>query len=909
MNRRKVDLIPVPEWSDPQKSQMVDLLEAVRARLKSNPHCIELSEIFRMSHQIAEECGIRDAKITSDIKHIEIGLTDKSDSVHWVLENVIRPRDIPLSEILILGDEFGVVGGIPGSDTFLQIPEFERVLAVSVGIEPNSVPNNVIHMPGGPAQFVKILETLSGSNTSSLFSQSREVPTSDASWCVEQEGFNPSQEREMETVFTVGNGYMGIRGALDLPIPVSQADLFVAGIYDEKTKRRPYSELEFMTPRRAENPYSELVSFPFPFQLNVIESGTPVKVDAHNTAYFLRTLDLRKAMLFISHRISIQEKVSILLESVRCACMHDPHLLLQDVFLETKGMGSDISLQTDLRLDDLEAQYPHIKLIARKALGMDGEVLLFETRRSKFRVCIATCDWRVVNSFPTEASGITLRLRRMTCIYTSRDFPSDVSIEELEERTIAHLQALKPTDFDQQLKLHQEQWTKLWERADITFGADLSATEAQRFDAYHLVIAAPRDGKSSITARSLSGRGYEGHVFWDTEIFMLPFFLYQFPDVARILLMYRYKTLGGARARAGKMGCKGACFAWESTVDGLDMTPNEIVLKSTQKRVPTFTGTQQIHVTADIAFALWKYWEATNDREFFQEFGAEILIETARFWATRVQLRNRLYHIEKVVGPDEYHHSVNDNAYTNWLAKLNLDKAIWAVKWLKENSPAHYQRLTRTIQLDLSEIRSWAEISKYLVLPQPNEQGIIEQFQGFFELEQVHLDQEERLKAPLSPLFDWQKINGMQVIKQADVLMLLFLLPELFPKQVLEANYQYYEPKTDHGSSLSPAVHGTIAAWIGQTENALKYYRQSVELDLFNLMENTSLGIHVACMGGAWQCLIFGLLGVRLTQEGFQVGPDIEEKLPKSWLPIDLGLSLRGRAYRIQVGYKKARAA
>jgi trehalose/maltose hydrolase-like predicted phosphorylase len=390
-------------------------------------------------------------------------------------------------------------------------------------------------------------------------------------------------------------------------------------------------------------------------------------------------------------------------------------------------------------------------------------------------------------------------------------------------------------------------------------------------------------------------------VFWDVEIFKLPFYLHTSPEVARSLLAYRHHTLDGARRRARELGCRGACYAWESTTTGDDVTPRTIRLKTTGKDIPIFTGTQQLHVTAGVAHGVWRYWEATRDREFLRDAGVEILAETARFWTSRSTRGERHFHIRAVVGPDEYHHSVNDNAYTNWMARFNLERAVEAVEWMEREFPQAWSGLADRLMLTANESKEWDAVARELYCPAPNSQGVIEQFAGFFDLADYPLPREERFKAPISRLFDWDRINQLKLIKQADVLMLLHLFPDLFPRDVVAANYRYYEPITDHGSSLSPGIHAAVAARLGLGEDAERYWRESLWLDLSNAMGNSALGVHPACMGATWQALVFGFLGVRFTEAGPVPDPEASRRLPAKWRAVALRLAWRGGLHAIEV--------
>jgi trehalose/maltose hydrolase-like predicted phosphorylase len=303
---------------------------------------------------------------------------------------------------------------------------------------------------------------------------------------------------------------------------------------------------------------------------------------------------------------------------------------------------------------------------------------------------------------------------------------------------------------------------------------------------------------------------------------------------------------------------------------------------------------------------VWRYWEATRDREFLRDAGVEILAETARFWASRCARGARHYHLRGVVGPDEYHHSVNDNAYTNWMARFNLEKGVWAAEWLRREVPEAFGALAERLALAPEEPREWAAVARDLYCPGPNAEGVIEQFEGFFDLEDYPLPREERFKAPISRLFDWDRINRLKLIKQADVLMLLHLFPEAFPLEVVAANYRYYEPLTDHGSSLSPGIHAALAARLGLGEDAERYWRESLWLDLSNVMSNSALGVHPACMGATWQALVFGFLGVRFTDAGPLADPAAGARLPAKWGAVSLTLAWRGRLHPVEVAGEEA---
>jgi beta-phosphoglucomutase family hydrolase len=686
-------------------------------------------------------------------------------------------------------------------------------------------------------------------------------------WEVEEEGYDPARERQMETLFAVGNGYLGVRGALDVPPPGSQCDLFVAGIYDRKRPDLPYSEIEFLAPERGEDPYAELVSLPFPFVLAAAVDGEALDFAGPHGIELRRTLDLKRGVLEIDALYETGAGRRTRVRTRRCASLADPHLLLQDALATAENHFAEVTLSASLEQPALAQRHPHLERVEHAHDG-DVEIARYATRASGFEICLASRVWR-------EGEA----MRRLVSVFTSRDGPDP------RAAALGHVRA-RAQRFDALMAAHEAAWAAFWQRADIRVPGRPSVEQALRFGSYHLRLPAGDDPRVSIGARALTGRAYEGHVFWDVEIFMLPFHLHTDPARARTLLLFRHATLEGARRRARELGQRGACFAWESNIAGDDVTPTKIVLKSSGKEIPIFTGRQQIHVTADVAYAVWRYWDATQDEDFLAGPGAQILFETARFWAGRTVPDGPRRRIRDVVGPDEYHHGVTDNAYTNWMARFNLERAAWAAQRLNVHA---------------AEAQEWQGVAAALHCPQPGADGVIEQFEGFFELADHPLSRQERFKAPVARLFDWERVNRMKVIKQADVLMLPMLFPDEFSDAVVAANYRYYEPLTDHGSSLSPAVHAAIAARLGFEDDAQRYWKESLWLDLSNKMDNSTLGIHAAAMGGTWQALVFGWLGVRFGDGGPRIDPLAAQRLPPSWRRVALTLAWRGRSYPLEV--------
>ena len=438
------------------------------------------------------------------------------------------------------------------------------------------------------------------------------------------------------------------------------------------------------------------------------------------------------------------------------------------------------------------------------------------------------------------------------------------------------------------LARHRRAWRDRWFDADVFVRGDALAQRDLRFATYHLIIAGdPESDRASIGARALTGPGYRGHVFWDTEVFCLPFYIWTHPETARALLAYRFRTLPAAKAKAARLGYSGALYAWESADTGEETTPEWVSLPD-GSRLQVLTGLQEHHIAADVAWAVWRYWQVTGDDAFLAAMGAEMVLETARFWASRTTVDTAgAHHICEVIGPDEYHEGVDDNAFTNVLARWNLR----AADTLCDRFPDVAARLG----VSAGERERWEEVAAGLVVLFDPDTRLYEQFAGFFDREDVRAVDLAPRPFTGEMVVGVDRLRTTQVVKQSDVLMLGVLLPEEVDPETQEANYRYYEPRTSHGSSLSPAMHALVAARVGDLDDALSYFHLAGGVDLDNRMGNAADGVHIATMGGLWQAAVFGFGGVRADGDAVRIDP----RLPGAW--EGLTFSIRWRGARIGV--------
>jgi hypothetical protein len=433
------------------------------------------------------------------------------------------------------------------------------------------------------------------------------------------------------------------------------------------------------------------------------------------------------------------------------------------------------------------------------------------------------------------------------------------------------------------LDRHRAAWARRWDEADIQLAADPELQRAVRFSLYHLIGFAPNRGEAAVGARGLTGPAYRGHVFWDADVFVLPFFAATHPRAARAMLEYRVRRLPAALENATAEGQSGAWFPWESARDGHDVTPRWVTGPD-GRPIRIWAGDRQLHIVADVAWAASTYTAWTGDAAFAEGPGRRIFVETARFWASRIELdESGRGHLRGVVGPDEYHELIDDNAYTNVMARWNLRHAARAAVGDPSVTPA--------------ERACWEALAAGLVDGYDPATGRHEQFAGFSDLEPVMV--RDLLTRPVAAdtVLGRERVEVSQVVKQADVLMLHHLVPEEVAAGSLVADLDYYEPRTAHGSSLSPGVHAALLARAGRLDDAVAALAMTARLDLDESLVSAAHGMHSATMGGLWQALVVGFGGIRPSGDALLIDP----RMPGAWGEVRIPVRFRGGRVRVRV--------
>jgi beta-phosphoglucomutase len=709
-------------------------------------------------------------------------------------------------------------------------------------------------------------------------------------WTVTETQFDPVRLQPRETVFTLGNGYLGTRGSFEEGYPGALPSTLIYGVYDDVPVF-----------------YTELANCPDWLPFTIAIDSDRFRLDQGEVLSYRRQLDLRYAILTREVRWRSPNGKTIDLHFERFASLADAHVLALRVQVTPVDCDGVIEVQNSLNGYPENQGFNHWERVDQGKLD-PGIWLHLRTRSSRIDLCMAT-RMRVVGAesslqvsnppgYPTlttavlMTAGQTLTIEKQITVYTSREIEKPVPAAQTK------LAALP--DYTTLLKAHQQAWDEAWEKSDIVIEGDRTAQLAVRYNIFQLLISAPyHTDRVSVAAKTLSGFGYRGHVFWDTEIFILPFFIFTQPTLARSLLSYRYHTLGGARRKAKHYGYKGAMFAWESAETGDEVTPRWLPPRDDLygEDVRIWCRDREIHISADIAYATWSYWQATSDDEWMRDYGAEIVLDTAVFWASRVEwnTHEERYEIREVIGADEYHEHVSNNAFTNRIVQWHLEKALLVYDWLHQKYSDQATALDQKLHLTSERRDRWQDIVTRIWIPIDAATGLVEQFEGFFKLKDVDLQDYEPRQKSMQTILGISEINKWQILKQPDVLMLFYLMrffqEDPYSLAALQGNWDYYAPRTDitYGSSLGPAIHAILASDVG--EDAYEQFMQAALVDLEDTRGNAYEGIHGASAGGTWQAVVFGFGGVQAVDNQLVA----HAHLPSHWNRLKFQLHWQGQ--------------
>lgn len=733
-------------------------------------------------------------------------------------------------------------------------------------------------------------------------------------WIVAELGFEPEHLGKCESIMCQGNGYLCLRNATDEFNPREQRDLFVAGTFNKFD----------------DNEVTELPNAADVSRLEIKLDGQRFSLLTGTVEDYDRTLDLKtgetvrkvvwkapngRRYELCFRRFVSMERLHVIGQKL-CVRPLDGEALLDiagGIDGRMTNSGSQHFSEGDKRLfKGRHMQYSQttgqskIDFVFNTtfSFAMDGEA-----REEPGFIVI---DRRMIAQEYqiTIPAGSTLCVEKLSSVYTSRDRDSEgLSYDELHDKALAGHEAACELGYDELLSESAAAWArKVWDNIPVTIDAENEFDQlAMRFAQYHLHVMTPaHDNRMNIGAKGLSGEGYKGHTFWDTEMFILPYFIYSAPEIAKSLEEYRFLSLPGAHKKAGGNGYEGAQFPWESAwIDDGEVTPvwgaADIVTGLPTK---IWSGFIEQHITADVAYGAWEYYMVTGDEDFMERCGYELILDTAKFWASRLEEgEDGKLHINDVVGPDEYKEHVDDNAFTNHMAAWNIRKALEYCGLLRSEKPALYKALDEKLGLAALE-PVWEDKLSRLYLPQPREDLVIPQDRTYLTLKDIDLTKYKKQENVGSIYRDYnqEQITHIQVSKQADILIMFLLLENQFSAEVKAANWNYYEPRTLHDSSLSLSTHCILALDMGNREMAYELFQKAAAIDVGPNMKTSDAGIHAASLAGVWQSVVFGFGGVRMLDGKLRMNPS----LPESWRGLDFFIHWQGQKLHVSLSHERA---
>jgi beta-phosphoglucomutase len=719
----------------------------------------------------------------------------------------------------------------------------------------------------------------------------------DQTWSVIQTEFGPENQHHMETIFTIGNGYFSSRGSLEEGYPGESSLTLAHGVFDDMPISR-----------------TELANLPNWLDLGITVDDHTFRLDQGQCLHLDRWLDLRQGILYREVRWQAPNGTVLDITFERFVSYSHEHVGAMRILITAVSQPCRITVEAGINGHVSNEDLLHWNHVDQGQSDKSVIWLHSRTRASKIDLAVAcsihspdqpviSCQRcpghpRLVLSTELDTAQ-TLQIDKLVSYTASRDHVQDAG--DVVGRAVAELEG-KTYDGLRAAQVHA--WDTLWQTSDVVIEGDAEAQIAIRFNLFQLIVAAPQhDERVSIGAKTLSGLGYRGHVFWDTEIFILPFFTFTQPHIARNMLMYRYHTLAGARQKAADNGFSGAQYAWESAATGEEVTPSWVPDFKGKYLVRIWTGDIEIHISSDIAYAIIQYWRATGDETFMRDYGAEIILDSARFWGERAELEEedgrRCYALRDVIGPDEYHDHVDNNVYTNRMAQWHLQQALVVLDWLDQQDVNKANDLRQQLDLTPECLAHWQDVIYHIIVHHDPETGLMVQFDGFFERKFIAPEVIASAEKSMQVVLGIKGANASQVLKQADVIMLLCLLRDEYDARTWQTNWETYMPRTDHryGSSLGPSIHAWAACEMNRPDEAYQHFMLAAQADLRDVRGNANDGIHGASAGGLWQAIVFGFAGLRLTDNGLAVDP----RLPAHWTRLRFSVRYRGESYGIDI--------
>ena len=743
-------------------------------------------------------------------------------------------------------------------------------------------------------------------------------------WNVIEKAFHPEFLAQLGTMLALGNGYLGMRGCPEEGGPNAENGTFINGFYE--TRPIIYGEEAYGFARTGQT----ICNVTDSKIIKLFVDDEPFWLPNAHLLKYDRRLNMKSGTLDreILWETPAGKQVSI--RSRRLVSFVNRHVAAISYCVTLLNAQAFVVISSEIATNELSARSNEDD--SRLAKPFSGRILHPRTSYYKDRrivLCHATdksrltltctsdnalessCphSYKVAHTadfgqvaFTIEAqAGCPIQLTKYMVYHASQT----ACAEELCGRAEWTMDRVVNQGFQQLLASQEQYMDDFWRRSDVRIKnimedritrSTVEIQQAIRFNLFHILQASARAEGTGVPAKGLTGQAYEGHYFWDTEIYLLPFLTYTSPRIARNLLAFRYTMLPQARARAKELGHRGAMFPWR-TISGEEASAYYAA------------GTAQYHINADIMYALRKYVQATGDELFLRDYGAEMLIETARLWLDLgfySDAKGGKFCINGVTGPDEYKTVVNNNAYTNLMARENLRYAAQVIESLRTTEPDAYDALVQKTALEASEVKEWIRAAENMYVPYDETLDIIPQDDSFLDREPWDFQNTPADHFPLLLFYHPLNIYRKQVIKQADVVLAMFLLGDGFPMETKKRNFDFYDPLTTGDSSLSSCVEAIIAAQIGDMDKAFRYGMAALLMDLADVGGNVKDGCHIASMGGTWMMLTYGFGGMRDNDGTLSFWP---RRAPEENAELRFPLTYRGQLLEIEIGLDKVEYA
>jgi len=722
-------------------------------------------------------------------------------------------------------------------------------------------------------------------------------------WSIIEESFDTQTHEISESVFSIGNGYMGGRANFEEQYSGrSLQGSYMAGVYyPDKTRvgwwKNGYPEY-----------FAKVLNSTNWIGINIDIDGVPLDLAACTVSEFRRELNMKEGTLSRSFTAELEGGKQVKVESIRLVSMVRQEIGAIRYSIIPVNFAGNITitpyLDGDIKNKDSNYDEKFWNEVEKKGEA-DGGHLTLKTKKLDFHVTSAmafdilvsgekiSLEAEVIEREKYVASQVSLDVQQgdQVVIYkyaanvTSRNY----GLGQLVDAAKAKLQEAKEAGFVTLLTEQAAAWADKWKESDIIIEGDPSAQQAIRFNIFQLnQTYNGEDDRLNIGPKGFTGEKYGGSTYWDTEAYCVPFYLSTADSsIARNLLIYRYKHLEKAKENARKLGfTKGALYPMV-TMNG-EECHNEWEI--------TF---EEIHRNGAIAYAIFNYVNYTGDQAYLGQYGLEVLVEISRFWEERVHYvpHKDKYVMLGVTGPNEYENNVNNNWYTNRMASWTMEYTLEALTYLQENESSRYAELSDKLELQETEISKWTDIIAKMYYPADEERGIYLQQDGFLDKEIIQVKDLAPEHLPLNQKWSWDRILRSCFIKQADVLQGLFFLGDRYDLETKKRNFDFYEPITVHESSLSPCIHAILACELGYKEKAYEMYLRTSRLDLDNYNNDTEDGCHSTSMAGTWMSIVHGFGGLRV-QDGRLI---LRPSNPGHWKSYSFKIMFRGARLKVSV--------